>query len=50
MHKTKNFFIEVKSQVLNFQCVNFQPLQMCTKFQFREGKECQWLLEYGIEL
>ena len=38
MHKTTNICIEVNSQVVNLQRVNFQPLQMCTKFQFKEGK------------
>ena len=46
MHKTTHFCIEVNSEVVNLQCVNFQPLQMCTKFQFRVGKKCQWSLDY----
>ena len=50
MHKTTHFCIEVNRQVVNLQCVNFQPLQMCTKFQFRQGKKCQWLLDYPISI
>ena len=50
MHETTHFCIEVNSQVVNLQCVIFQTLQMCTKFQFREGKKCQWLLDYPILL
>ena len=48
MHKITRFCIEVNSQVVSLQCVNFQPLQMCIRFQFRKGKKCQWLLEYVI--
>ena len=33
-HTTTHFYIEVNNQVVNLQCVDFQPLQMCTKFQF----------------
>ena len=36
MHKTTHFCTEVNSQVVNLQCVNFQPLQMWTKYQLRE--------------
>ena len=50
MHKTTHFCIEVNSLVKNFQCVNSQPLQMCAKFQFTEGKKCQWLLDYPISI
>ena len=39
MHKTKHFCIEVNSQEVNLQSVYFQASQMCTKFQFREGKK-----------
>ena len=50
MHKTIHFYIEVNHQVVNLQCVNFQTLQMCTKFQFKQGKKCQWLLDYPISI
>ena len=40
MHKTTHFRVEVNSQVVNLLCIDFQPLQMCTKFQFRVGKKC----------
>ena len=39
MHKTSHFCTEVNSKVLNLQCVNFQPLQMRTKFQMREREK-----------
>ena len=35
MYKTTHFCIEVNNQVVNLQCVNFQLLQMWTKFQFQ---------------
>ena len=38
MHETTHFSTEVNSQVVNLQCVSFQSLQMCTKFQLGKGK------------
>ena len=35
MYKTTHFCIEANNQVVNLQCVNFQLLQMWTKFQFQ---------------
>ena len=50
MHNTTHFCIEVSNHVVNLQRVNFQPLQMYTKFQFREGKKCQWLPDYPVSI
>ena len=48
MNKTTHFCIEANSQVVNLQGVNFPPLQMCTKFQFRGAKKRHWILDYPI--
>ena len=50
MLKTTHFCIQVNSQVVNFKCINFHPLQMCTKFHFREGRKYHWLLDYPISI